>query len=75
MMRFTEKQIIGVLMEAEARAKVAELYRKHGISDAMYYNGKAAYNAFPCPRPSGSKLCYAGISDTIGPSAPIAWKR
>ena len=30
--RFTEEQIIGVLKEAEAGAKAAELCRKHGIS-------------------------------------------
>ena len=36
--RFTEEQIIGVLKEADAGAKVAELCRKYGISDATYYN-------------------------------------
>lgn len=42
--RFTEEQIIGVLKEAEAGAKPAELYRKHGISETMYYNWKAKYD-------------------------------
>lgn len=42
--RFTESQIIGVLKEAEAGKKVAELCRKHGISDATYYNWKAKYS-------------------------------
>ena len=32
--RFTEEQIIGVLREAEAGAKTAELARKHGVSEA-----------------------------------------
>lgn len=41
--RFTEEQIIGVLKEAEAGAKVAELCRKHGISDATFYNWKAKF--------------------------------
>lgn len=41
--RFTEEQIIGVLKEAEAGAKVAELCRKHGISEATYYNWKAKF--------------------------------
>jgi putative transposase len=41
--RFSEEQIIGVLKEAEAGAKVRELCRKHGISDATYYNWKAKY--------------------------------
>ena len=41
--RFTEEQIIAVLREAEAGAKVAELLRKHGISEATFYNWKAKY--------------------------------
>jgi putative transposase len=41
--RFTEEQIIGVLKEADGGAKVAELCRKHGISDATFYNWKAKY--------------------------------
>lgn len=41
--RFTEEQIIGVLKEAEAGAKVAELCRKHGISEATYCNWKAKF--------------------------------
>jgi len=32
-----------VLREAEAGAKVAELLRKHGISEATFYNWKAKY--------------------------------
>ena len=39
--RFTEEQIIGILKEGEAGMKVAELCRKHGISDATYYNWKS----------------------------------
>ena len=41
--RFAEEQIIGILKEGEAGAKVAELCRKHGISDATYYNWKAKF--------------------------------
>lgn len=41
--RFTESQIVGILKEADAGMKVSELCRKHGISDATYYNWKAKY--------------------------------
>ena len=41
--RYTEEQIIAVLNEAEAGARTANLCRKHGISDATFYNWKAKY--------------------------------
>jgi putative transposase len=41
--RFTEEQIIGVLKESEAGVKTADLARKHGISEATFYNWKAKY--------------------------------
>ena len=41
--RYSEEQIIRILNEAEAGVKVAELCRKHGMSDATYYNWKAKY--------------------------------
>jgi putative transposase len=41
--RFTEEQIIGVLKQAEAGMKTAEICRQHGISDATYYKWKAKY--------------------------------
>ncbi|MHC2567909.1 putative transposase [Rhizobium leguminosarum] len=41
--RFTEERIIGVLKEQEAGAKAADLCRKHGISEATFYNWKAKY--------------------------------
>ena len=41
--RYTEEQIIAVLKEGEAGAKVADIYRKYGISEATYYNWKAKY--------------------------------
>jgi putative transposase len=41
--RYTEEQIIAVLRDGEAGARVADLCRKYGISDATYYNWKAKY--------------------------------
>lgn len=35
--RFTEEQIIGFLREAESELPVAELFRRHGFSEASYY--------------------------------------
>ena len=41
--RFSEEQIIGVLKEAEAGAKVGELCRRHGISEATFYAWRSKY--------------------------------
>ena len=41
--RFTEEQIIGILREQEAGAKVADLARKHAVSEATLYNWKAKF--------------------------------
>ena len=41
--RFTEEQIIGVLKEHKAGVSVAELCRKHGVSDASIYKWKARF--------------------------------
>ncbi|MGJ5176336.1 IS3 family transposase [Bradyrhizobium oligotrophicum] len=41
--RFTEEQIIGILKEHEAGVPVADLCRKHGVSDASIYKWKAKF--------------------------------
>ena len=41
--RFAEEQIIGVLKEHELGAKTADLCRKHGISEATFYNWKSKF--------------------------------
>jgi len=41
--RFTEEQIIGILKEHELGAKTADICRKHGISEATFYNWKSKF--------------------------------
>jgi putative transposase len=41
--QFTEEQIIGVLKQADAGMKTADLCREHGISDATFYKWKAKF--------------------------------
>ena len=41
--RFSEEQIIKVLKEKEAGAKVADLCRRHGISEQTFHRWKAKF--------------------------------
>ena len=41
--RFSESQIVAILKEADAGMKVADVCRKHGISQPTYYNWKSKY--------------------------------
>jgi putative transposase len=41
--RYSEEQIIAVLKEHQVGIPVAELCRKHGISDATFYNWRSRY--------------------------------
>ncbi|MGY4601472.1 putative transposase [Bradyrhizobium sp. GM22.5] len=41
--RFSEAPIIGILKEHEAGVSVADLCRKHGVSDASIYKWKAKF--------------------------------
>jgi putative transposase len=42
-LRYTEEQIMRILQEQEAGTPVAELCRKHGMSDATFYTWKSKY--------------------------------
>ena len=41
--KFTESQIVGILAEGEAGLAVGDVCRKHGISNATYYQWKSKY--------------------------------
>jgi putative transposase len=41
--RFSEEQIIGILKGYEAGISVADLCRKHGVSDASIYKWKVKF--------------------------------
>lgn len=41
--RFTESQIVAILKEADSGLKVAEVCRKHGVSQPTYYTWKSKY--------------------------------
>lgn len=47
--KFTESQIMAVLAEGEAGIRVAEVCRKHGISNATYYQWKSKYAGMSVP--------------------------
>jgi len=42
--KFTESQIVAILGEGEAGIPVAEVCRKHGISNGLYYQWKSKYS-------------------------------
>lgn len=41
--KFTETQIVSILKEVDVGFKVEDICRKHGISNATYYNWKSKY--------------------------------
>ena len=41
--QFSEKQILDILKQVDARQKVGEVCRVHGISEGTYYRWKAKY--------------------------------
>ena len=60
--KYTEEQIIAVLKEAEAGAKLPDLCRKYGMSDATYYNWKAKYSGMTT---SDLKLFFASRNSPL----------
>ena len=41
--KFSESQIVGILAEGESGLAVGDVCRKHGISNATYYQWKSKY--------------------------------
>ena len=41
--RFTEEQIIGILIEHQAGLSAKDLCRKHGVSDATFYKWRSKF--------------------------------
>ncbi len=71
--RFTEEQTIAVLKEHEAGAKTADLARKHGISEATFYNWKTKFGGMDV---SSSPQDSASVSSTSSTTSPRrAWER
>jgi putative transposase len=60
--RFTESQIVSILKEAAAGMKVNEVCRKHGISDATYYNWKSKYGGMEASQLKKMKELEAQLS-------------
>lgn len=42
--RFSEEQVLAILKEQDSGAKVADICRKHGITDATFHNWKNKYS-------------------------------
>ena len=42
--RFTEDQVLAILKEQDGGAKVADICRKHGITEATFHNWKNKYS-------------------------------
>ena len=53
--RFTESQIVAILKEADVGMKVADVCRKHGISDATYYKWKSKYGGMEASDPKRTR--------------------
>lgn len=53
--RYTQEQIIAVLKQHQAGVPTAELCRKHGISEATFYNWRSRYGGMEV---SEARLCF-----------------
>jgi putative transposase len=47
--RFTTEQIVGVLREAEAGAKISEVCRRHAITETTFHRWRRKYGGLQIP--------------------------
>lgn len=47
--RFTTEQIVGILKEHEAGAKIGEVCRRHGVSDNTFHRWRRKYGGMEIP--------------------------
>lgn len=74
--RFTEDQVLAILKEQDGGSKVADICRKHGITDATFHNWKNKYSGMTSQELSrlrsleqeNSRLKHAVADLTVNPS-------
>ena len=74
--RFTEDQVLAILKEQDGGSKVADMCRKHGITDATFHNWKNKYSGMTSQELSrlrsleqeNSRLKHAVADLTVNPS-------
>lgn len=60
--QYTESQIVAILKETDTGKKVAEVCRKHGISQPTYYNWKSKYGGLSVSELKRTKELEAELS-------------
>jgi len=60
--QYTESQIVAILKETDTGMKVAEVCRKHGISQPTYYNWKSKYGGLSVSELKRTKELEAELS-------------
>ena len=62
--RFTPEQIVGILQEADAGGTIAEVCRRHGVTQTTFHRWRHKYGGMP---PSDAKRLHA-LERKIGSS-------
>lgn len=58
--RFNEEQIVRIIQECAAGAKVSDLCRKYGMLDATFYKWRTKYGDLQVSPLSGASLAIKG---------------